>query len=113
MFSKIARAFVGKSTVDDEVLDNLEEVLISSDVGVDTTLKIIDRIEKRVTKEKIVGAEELNNFLRSSPLKIIVGPNFFFISYSISSAIDDFPDPDNPVIQNKIPLFLFFLNLCI
>ncbi|MDG1842390.1 MAG: signal recognition particle-docking protein FtsY [Crocinitomicaceae bacterium] len=72
LFSKIARAFVGKSTVDDEVLDNLEEVLISSDVGVDTTLKIIDRIEKRVTKEKIVGAEELNNFLRSEIAELLV-----------------------------------------
>ena len=72
LFSKIARAFVGKTIVDDEVLDNLEEVLISSDVGVDTTLKIIDRIEKRVTKEKIIGAEELNKFLRSEIAELLV-----------------------------------------
>ena len=71
LFSKIARAFIGKTSVDDEVLDNLEEVLISSDVGVDTTLKIIDRIEKRVTKEKIIGAEELNKFLRSEIAELL------------------------------------------
>ena len=53
VFSKLSRALIGKSTVDDEVLDNLEEVLISSDVGVDTTLKIIGRIEERVSKENI------------------------------------------------------------
>ncbi|NQU85039.1 MAG: signal recognition particle receptor subunit alpha, partial [Mariniphaga sp.] len=52
VFKKISRAVVGKSKVDDDVLDNLEEVLITSDVGVDTTLKIIERIEKRVSKDK-------------------------------------------------------------
>ena len=52
MFSKLARAVAGKSTVDDEVLDNLEEVLVTSDVGVDTTLKIIRRIEERVARDK-------------------------------------------------------------
>ena len=54
VFSKIARVIVGKSKVDDEVLDNLEEVLVTSDVGVDTTLKIIHRIEDRVAREKYV-----------------------------------------------------------
>ncbi len=63
-FSKIARAVVGKSKVDDEVLDNLEEVLITSDVGVDTTLKIIERIEQRVERDKYVGTNELNNILK-------------------------------------------------
>ena len=64
VFSKIARAVAGKTTVDDEVLDNLEEVLISSDVSVDTTLKIIDRIEGRVAKEKYVNTSELNAVLK-------------------------------------------------
>lgn len=63
-FSKIARAIVGKSKVDDEVLDNLEEILISSDVGVETTLKIIDRIQARVSRDKVLGTDELNYVLR-------------------------------------------------
>ncbi|MCQ2210622.1 MAG: signal recognition particle-docking protein FtsY [Paludibacteraceae bacterium] len=62
--SKIARAVVGKTKVDDEVLDNLEEVLITSDVGVDTTLKIIERIEKRVAEDKYVNTDELNVILK-------------------------------------------------
>lgn len=64
VFSKITRAVAGKSKVDDEVLDNLEEVLITSDVGVDTTLKIIERIEKRVEKDKYVNTQELTAILR-------------------------------------------------
>lgn len=64
VFSKIARAVAGKSKVDDEVLDNLEEVLITSDVGVETTLNIIKRIEKRVSSDKYVNTEELNRILR-------------------------------------------------
>ncbi|MCB9425434.1 MAG: signal recognition particle-docking protein FtsY [Flavobacteriales bacterium] len=63
-FSKLSKAVVGKSKVDDEVLDNLEEVLISSDVGVNTTLKIIERIEERVARDKYVGTDELNQVLR-------------------------------------------------
>ncbi|MCK5815381.1 MAG: signal recognition particle-docking protein FtsY, partial [Flavobacteriaceae bacterium] len=63
-FSKLSKAVAGKSTVDDDVLDNLEEVLISSDVGVDTTLKVIDRIEARVAKDKYLGTDELNGILR-------------------------------------------------
>lgn len=62
--SKLARTIVGKSKVDDEVLDNLEEVLITSDVGVETTLKIIERIEERVARDKVLGAEELNSILK-------------------------------------------------
>ena len=62
--SKIARSIVGKSKVDDEVLDNLEEILITSDVGVETTLKIIDRIEARVARDKVLGADELNRVLK-------------------------------------------------
>ncbi len=63
-FGKLTKAVAGKSKVDDEVLDNLEEVLVSSDVGVDTTLKIIDRIEERVAKDKYLGTDELNRILR-------------------------------------------------
>ncbi len=63
-FSKLTKAVAGKSKVDDEVLDNLEEVLVSSDVGVETTLKIIDRIEKRVAQDKYLGTDELNRILR-------------------------------------------------
>ncbi len=64
VLSKISRAVIGKSKVDDEVLDNLEEILISSDVGVDTTLKIIQRIEARVARDKYVSTNELNTILR-------------------------------------------------
>ena len=62
--NKLSKAVAGKSKVDDDVLDNLEEVLVSSDVGVNTTLKIIDRIEERVAKDKYLGTEELNTILR-------------------------------------------------
>lgn len=63
-FSKLSKAVAGKSKVDDDVLDDLEEVLVSSDVGVNTTLKIIDRIEQRVASDKYVGTQELNKILR-------------------------------------------------
>jgi len=64
LFKKISHIIIGKSTVDDEVLDNLEEVLITSDVGVDTTLKIIDRIQNRVKRDKYLNMNELNKILR-------------------------------------------------
>lgn len=63
-FGKLSKALVGKSTVDEEVLDNLEEVLVSSDVGVNTTLKIIDRIQQRVARDKYLGASELDRILK-------------------------------------------------
>ncbi len=63
-FSKLGKAVAGKSKVDDDVLDNLEEVLVTSDVGVETTLKIIERIEKRVAADKYMGTDELNGILR-------------------------------------------------
>ena len=66
VFGKIARAIAGKSKVDDEVLDNLEEVLITSDVGVETTLTIIKRIEERVARDKYVNTDELNRILRDA-----------------------------------------------
>lgn len=64
VFKKLARVVVGKSKVDDEVLDNLEEVLISSDVGVETTVRIIKRIEERVERDKYMGVDELNRVLK-------------------------------------------------
>lgn len=64
VFQKLTRAVVGKSKVDDEVLDNLEEILIASDVGVNTTLKIIERIEQRVSRDKYTSTSELNQILR-------------------------------------------------
>lgn len=63
-FSKLSKAVAGKSKVDDDVLDDLEEILVASDVGVNTTLKIISRIEKRVAEDKYLGTEELNQILR-------------------------------------------------
>ncbi|MGL4853514.1 MAG: signal recognition particle-docking protein FtsY [Phocaeicola sp.] len=75
VFGKIARAVAGKSKVDDEVLDNLEEVLVTSDVGVETTLKIIKRIEDRVAKDKYVGTDELNGILRSEVANLLTENN--------------------------------------
>lgn len=63
-FGKLSKAVAGKSKVDDEVLDNLEEVLVTSDVGVNTTLKVIERIEERVSRDKYLGTDELNQILR-------------------------------------------------
>ncbi len=71
VFSRITKAIVGKSTVDDEVLDNLEEILITSDVGVETTLKIIDRIQKRVARDKYVGTNELNRILKEEIMALL------------------------------------------
>ena len=71
VFHKLSRAVVGKSKVDEEVLDNLEEVLVSSDVGVATTLKIISRIEIRVAQDKYLNTSELNNILRDEIVKLL------------------------------------------
>ena len=71
VFKKLSRAVDGKSRVDDEVLDNLEEVLISSDVGVDTTIRIIERIEKRVSKDKYLGTSELNTLLKEEIIGLL------------------------------------------
>ena len=70
-FNKISKAIVGKSKVDDQVLDDLEEILISSDVGVKTTLKIIDQIEKRVANDKFLNSDELDLILKEEIIKII------------------------------------------
>ncbi len=74
-FSKLTKAIVGKSKVDDEVLDNLEEILITSDVGVDTTLKIIERIENRVAREKFVSTSELNTILKEEIAALLAENN--------------------------------------
>ena len=71
VFSRISKAIIGKSTVDDEVLDNLEEILITSDVGVETTLKIIDRIQARVARDKYVGTSELNTILKEEIMGLL------------------------------------------
>lgn len=71
VFSKLARAVAGKSKVDDEVLDDLEEVLITSDVGVDTTLKVIKRIEERVARDKYLSTSELNGILRDEIAQLL------------------------------------------
>lgn len=71
-FSKITKAIAGKTTVDDEVLDNLEEALVSADVGIDTTIKIIERIEKRVKQDKYVNTAELNQILQEEIAAILV-----------------------------------------
>jgi len=74
-FSKLSKAVAGKAKVDDDVLDNLEEVLVSSDVGVNTTLKIIDRIEERVAKDKYLGTDELNKILREEIAALLAKTN--------------------------------------
>ena len=75
IFGKISKAIAGKSKVDDEVLDDLEEVLITSDVGVDTTIKIIQRIEERVARDKYVSTSELNRILREEIAALLAENN--------------------------------------
>ena len=87
VFGKIARAVAGKSKVDDEVLDNLEEVLITSDVGVETTLNIIKRIEERVAKDKYINTQELNNILREEIAALLTENN--------TTDSEDFSIPEN------------------
>lgn len=74
-FSKLGKAIAGKSTVDDEVLDNLEEILVSSDVGVETTLKIIDRIQRRVARDKYLGTAELEKILKEETAALLAENN--------------------------------------
>lgn len=74
-FGKLTRAIAGKSKVDDEVLDNLEEILVNSDVGVDTTLNIIKRIEDRIARDKYVNTSELNNVLRDEISQLLTENN--------------------------------------
>lgn len=79
IFSKLNRAVVGKSKVDEQVLDELEEILITSDVGVDTTLKIIKRIEERVARDKFVNTSELDNILREEIAELLAQNNSYDI----------------------------------
>lgn len=72
VFSRLSKAVVGKTKVDDEVLDNLEEILVTSDVGVDTTLRIIERIEERVARDKYLGTSELNRILREEIVALLM-----------------------------------------
>src|SRR5690606_20587149 len=74
-FSRLGKAIAGKSTVDDEVLDNLEEVLVSSDVGVETTLKIIERVQKRVARDKYLGTAELDRILKEEIAALLAENN--------------------------------------
>lgn len=97
-FDKLNKAVAGKSKVDDDVLDNLEEVLVSSDVGVNTTLKVIDRIEARVAKDKYVGTDELNKILREE----IAG---------LLSEIDSGNATDFEIPANKIPYVIMVVGV--
>tara|TARA_B100000029_G_scaffold504189_1_gene582582 strand:+ start:157 stop:1116 length:960 start_codon:yes stop_codon:yes gene_type:complete len=88
LFSNIAKAIVGKSKVDDLVLDDLEEALISSDVGIDTTIKIIQNIEERVSRDKYFGSEELNNILKEEIHNLIINNNYEeLVDFSIPADI--------------------------
>jgi len=91
-FNKLSKAVAGKSKVDDDVLDNLEEVLVTSDVGVETTLKIIDQIEARVSRDKYFGTEELNSILREEIAALLAKTN--------TGNDTDFsvPDADKPYV---------------
>ena len=75
IFGKIARAIAGKNEIDDEVLDNLEEVLVTSDVGVETTLKIIDRVQKRAARDKFMNTNELNKLLKDEIAQLLMENN--------------------------------------
>ncbi len=85
LLKKISRAVAGKSKVDDEVLDNLEEVLISSDVGVETTLRIIERIQKRVSNEKYLNSSELNAILHDEIMSLLSENSFQNIAESVQT----------------------------
>ncbi len=88
VFSKITRAIAGKSKIDDEILDNLEEVFITSDVGVETTIKIIERIERRVARDKYINSSELNSLLCEEITDMLIENN-------TDASIADFSVPKN------------------
>jgi len=102
---KLSKAVAGKSKVDDDVLDNLEEVLVSSDVGVNTTLKVIERIEARVAKDKYLGTDELNRILREE----IAG----LLSETNSGEDTDYTIPELPKQDNgaKTPYVLMVVGV--
>ncbi|MBQ8704505.1 MAG: signal recognition particle-docking protein FtsY [Bacteroidales bacterium] len=74
-FQKLSRTILGKSTVDDDVLDNLEETLITSDVGVETTLKVIEKLQERIRRDKYISTSELNSILRAEIAQLLIHPN--------------------------------------
>ena len=93
VFGKIARAIVGKTEIDDDVLDNLEEVLVTSDVGVETTLKIIERIQARAARDKYMNTKELNRLLKEESAALLMENN------TADSGAFDFPTtPGNPYV---------------
>ena len=93
VFGKIARAIVGKTEIDDDVLDNLEEVLVTSDVGVETTLKIIERIQARAARDKYMNTNELNRLLKEEIAELLMENN------TADSGSFDFPTtPGNPYV---------------
>lgn len=93
VFGKIARAIVGKTEIDDDVLDNLEEVLVTSDVGVETTLKIIERIQARAARDKYMNTKELNRLLKEEIAELLMENN------TADSGSFDFPTtPGNPYV---------------
>ena len=99
VFGKISRAIVGKSKVDDEVLDNLEEILITSDVGVETTLRIIERIQERVARDKYVGTDELHTILREEVVALLAENN-----------LDDLADIDYDSTENPYVILVVGVN---
>ena len=99
VFGKISRAIVGKSKVDDEVLDNLEEILITSDVGVETTLRIIERIEERVARDKYVGTDELHTILKEEVVALLAENN-----------LDDLADIDYDSSENPYVILVVGVN---
>lgn len=98
-FNKLGKALAGKSTVDDEVLDNLEEILISSDVGVDTTLKIIERIQQRVARDKYLGTTELDRILKEEIASLLAENN-----------AEDLKDFDTPSTKKPYVMMVVGVN---
>ncbi len=98
IFTRISKAIIGKSTIDDEILDNLEEILISSDVGVETTLRIIERIQKRASKDKYLGTGELNSLLKEEIATLLQENN-----------IQDFTEFSLP--ENKKPYVIMVVGV--
>ena len=99
VFSKLSKAVAGKSKVDDEVLDNLEEILVTSDVGVETTLKIIERIEERVAKDKYLGTAELNTILKEEIAALLQ-----------ENADSDMPDFETPLEKTPYVIMVVGVN---
>ena len=99
-FDKMSRAVVGKSKVDEEVLDELEEVLITSDVGVETTIKIIDRIEERVARDKYVGSDELDRILREEIMALLS-----------ENKTEDYTGLNIPVLPNGDPYVIMVVGV--